>query len=240
MSQERTEALVLRGVDFSETSRIVTFLTPDRGVVTCMAKGARRKRSPLAAALDTFNRVELVYYWKDGRSVQTLAEASVLDGFRRLKADLEKSAYAAFPVELAGKAAGENAPAHGLYDTLVRGLAGMETWSGDVRTHACWQALHLLTEAGFAPVLGRCAHTGQPITGACGFRLDSGVVAPGERADRRLPAEVHDALCRLAEHGEACPEIAVDRAVFYVLRHYAAYQLESDFRSARVIEQMFD
>ncbi len=43
----------------------------------------------------------------------------------------------------------------------------------------------------------------------------------------------------LAEHGDGCPEIAVGREVFNVLRHYAAYQLESDFRSARVIEQMF-
>ncbi|HNT88720.1 MAG TPA: DNA repair protein RecO, partial [Candidatus Hydrogenedentes bacterium] len=96
MPQERTEAVVLRGVDFSESSRIVTFLTPDRGRVACLAKGARRKNCPYAAALDTFNRVELVYYWKDGRNVQTLGEAALLDAYPGIKGDLEKSVYAAF------------------------------------------------------------------------------------------------------------------------------------------------
>ena len=78
MAQEKAEALVLRGVDFSETSRIITFLSPERGLLTCIAKGVRRKGSPLASVLDTFNHVELVYYWKEGRGVHTLGEASLL------------------------------------------------------------------------------------------------------------------------------------------------------------------
>ena len=64
MSQERTEAIVLRGVDFSESSRIVTLLSPDRGRLVCMAKGVKRPKSQLAGLLDTFNRLEVVYYWK--------------------------------------------------------------------------------------------------------------------------------------------------------------------------------
>ena len=56
VSQEKTEAIVLRGVDFSESSRIVTFLSPERGRLTCIAKGARRKNSGVSAVLDTFNR----------------------------------------------------------------------------------------------------------------------------------------------------------------------------------------
>ena len=75
---------VLRGVDFSETSRIVTFLTPGRGRLACLAKGARRRRSPFQAMLDTLNRDEIVYYWKDGREVQQLGEAALLDGSEQI------------------------------------------------------------------------------------------------------------------------------------------------------------
>ena len=136
VSQERTEAVVLRGVDFSETSRIVTFLTPDRGKVACMAAGARRSKSSLSGVLDTFNRLEIVYYWKDGRSVQRLAEASVLDTYPLIKADLDKLVCASFPLEIAYKAAQENEPSEALYSTLVSGLVSMAQWAGDGRTHA--------------------------------------------------------------------------------------------------------
>lgn len=234
MSLERTEAVVLRAVDFSETSRVVTFLTPGRGRVACLAKGVRRRNSPLAATLDTFNRVELVYYWKDGRNVQTLGDAALLDAYRALKSDLAKSAYAAFPLEIAYRAASENEPSETLYDTVVRGLAGMAAWQGDPCTHACWQALQLLGEAGFAPELG--PPNGEP---AGGFSFESGMVGPGQRADRRLSHEAVAGLRALRAQTAHCPEIGATREVFSVLWHFAAHQLETDFRSVRVIEQLF-
>ena len=239
MSQERSEALVLRGVDFSETSRIVTFLTPDRGRVTCMAKGVRRKNSPLAAALDTFNHVELVYYWKDGRDVQTLGEVSVLDTWRPLKADLAKGAYAAFPLEIAQRTAPENAPSEGLFEALVRGLALMAAWPGDACVPACWLALAVLREAGLAPELRHCLKTGALVQGDSGFRLDGGVVVAGQACDRRLSTETRSALLALAEHTGDCPEIGPCREVFTILRRYAMHQLECDLRSVRVIDQLF-
>jgi len=80
VEREHTEAIVLKGVDFSETSRIVTLITPDRGKMACMAKGVKRPKSPMAGVLDTFNRIDLVYTWKDTRQVQTLIEANVANG----------------------------------------------------------------------------------------------------------------------------------------------------------------
>ncbi len=239
MAQERTEAVVLRGVDYSETSRIVTMLTPGRGRVACMAKGARRKQSPLAAVLDTFNRVEMVYYWKDGRAVQQLSEAALLDGFGPIKAHLEKSAYAAWPAELAGKVAHENEPSETLYATFVDGLNSLAAWQGDVRAHACWQAAQLLSAAGFEPALESCAECGAPVDDAPGFSYTGGVTCGGCRRDRRLSRPELECLRRLAWSRDACPDGPVLTNVYYTLCQYAARQIEADFRSIRVIDQMF-
>jgi DNA repair protein RecO (recombination protein O) len=239
VTQERSEALVMRGVDFSETSRIVTFLTPGRGLVTCLAKGARRKNSPLTSALDTFNRVELVYYWKDSRAVQNLGEVSVLDTWRPLKADLAKGAYAAFAFEIAQRAAQENAPSEELFQALVGGLGVIAAWPGDPSVPACWLALAVLREAGLAPEMQVCMKTGAVVSGACGFRFDGGVVAAGQACDRRLSAETRSALAALVESAGACPEIGDCREVFTLVRRYAMHQLECDLRSARVIDQLF-
>ena len=239
MSQERTEAIVLRGVDFSETSRIVTFLTPARGRVACLAKGARRKNSPFAAALDTFNRVEVVYYWKDGRNVQNLAEAAILDTFGGIKHDLEKTAYGAFVLEMAGRTAHENEPSEALFSALVNGLRSLDTWRGEARAHACWQAARLLSEAGFEPVLDRCVQTGAPVGPSPLFSYEGGVVADGRPADRRLSPDAYRALRALVASHDACPNVLVPEEVPVILTHYAARHLETNFRSTRVIQEMF-
>src|SRR5690606_17321491 len=110
MPQERSDAVVLLAVDFSETSRIVSVLTPQRGKMALLATGVRRPKSELAALLDTFNRVELVYYWKDSRSVQRLGEASLLSAYAAVKRDLDKQAYAGVGLEFVYKVAHENEP----------------------------------------------------------------------------------------------------------------------------------
>ncbi|HOE65626.1 MAG TPA: DNA repair protein RecO [Candidatus Hydrogenedentes bacterium] len=214
MSQERTEAVVLRGVDWSETSRIVTFLTPDRGKVACLAAGAKRAKGGTGALLDTFNRLEIVYYWKEGRSVQKLAETALLDSFGGVKRDLDKTVYAAFPLELAYRAAQENEPSQALYAALVHGLGRLAAWGGDARTHVAWQALCLLRAAGYG----------------LDFAMDrEQSAAPGLR----------DAVRVLSADGEKCPVPVVSGAVFAFLGRYAAHHLETDFRSLRVIREMF-
>ena len=216
MAQERSEAIVIRGVDFSETSRIVTFLTPARGKLACMAAGAKRAKSPMAGLLDTFNRLEIVYYWKDGRSVQKLAEASLLHSFAGLKSDLDKSVFAAFPLEFAYKVAQENEPSHDLFAELADGLSRLESWTGPARTHAAWQMLRLLTVAGFGPDLSSAGAFESPI-GAGALRVLRELASPGDTCP--IPNDAPEAFDALAR---------------FVVRH-----IDSEFRSLRVIGRMF-
>lgn len=239
MGQETTEALVLRGVDFSETSRIMTLLTPARGKVACMAKGVRKANSPLAAVLDTMNRVEVVLFLKEGRDIQTLGEASLLDRFPGVRADIERSAWAAFPLEVAGKVAHENEPSEALYAALRNGLEQWATFDGSARAHACWLVARVLHVAGFAPELDVCSHCGAPLRGAVGFACDSGAVCTACRADRRVSAAGLDALRALFSSELRCPPVTAGPEVFQVLRAYAARQVDADFRSARVLQEMF-
>jgi DNA repair protein RecO (recombination protein O) len=239
LSQEKSEAHVLRGIDFSETSRIITFLTPTRGQLTCIAKGARRKNSPLASALNTLNRVELVYYWKEGRSVQTLGEASLLESFPRIRCDLERGAYAAFPLEIALKVAHENEPCQSFYNAFSRGLYSLNAWDADARAHCCWQVARLLASAGYHPELFECVQCGGEIGDNSGFDYNAGTVCGKCTPDRRIDPATLDDLRAVFGAELACPGLASAEITFRVLRTYAARQTETDYRSLRVLDDMF-
>ncbi|GMV99873.1 MAG: hypothetical protein AMXMBFR84_10120 [Candidatus Hydrogenedentota bacterium] len=233
MSQDRSEAVVVRGVDFSETSRIVTFLSPTRGRLTCLAAGARRPGSRIGGLLDTFNRLEIVYYWKDSRSVQKLGEVTLLDDFQGIKSDLDKTAYAAFVLEFASKTAQENEPSSLLYETLVCGMQGMARWAGCARVHAAWQVLQLLRVAGFDPQLESV-----PQKGGVPFSYESGVVESGETFDVTLSSEAVVSMKAMAAAREACVESAHGETVFKALRGYIAHHWDTDFRSLRLIDRI--
>jgi len=236
VSQERTEALVLRGVDFSESSRIITLLTPGRGQVAVIAKGARRKNSPSGPMLDTFNVVEAVIYWKDGRGIQTLGDVSLLCRHTGLKRDLARGAYGAFVLELVGKTCPENVASEGIFRRVLDGLAALDGAEGDVRSMAAGLSLALLDEAGYGMAGDQCGRCGAAMPVAAGFALADGLLCrrcPGESGVSRAAVEGLAGLAR----GDGGGAAAVAE-VFTLVWRYASYQLETELKSVRVLERM--
>lgn len=237
MSQERTEAIVLKAIDFSETSRIVTFLTPDRGKLTCMVKGVKRPKSQLAGLLDTFNRIEVMYLWKESRSIQQMTDGTLLDRYAGIKESLDKSMYGAFLVEMMYRIAHDNEPSQDLYDVYVDGMNRLSAWAGDVCIHACWQIVRVLEVAGYSPTLDACCLCGSVLEDHAGFSYDGGATCSECVSDINIDRGTFRTLCAIGK-GSSCPRLKGGDKTFQLLRHFTARQLECDFRSARVIEQM--
>ena len=237
MSQERTEAVVLRAIDFSETSAIVTFFSPDRGRLTCMAKGVKRSRSQLAGLLDTMNRLEVVYSWKDSRNVQQMTDGALLDRYSGIKDNLEKSVYAAFLVELVSRMVHDNQPSVELFDIYVDGMADLEDWNGNVCVFTAWQAVRLLSVAGYGPMTRSCCVCGTDVQDDAGFSFSGGVTCPKCPSDVGMNRGAVKTLRAIGE-AESCPRLTGGEQVFDLLTRFASSQLECEIKSARVIGQM--
>lgn len=82
MLPEKSEALVIRHVDFSETSKIVTLFSRDFGKISALAKGARRLKGPFEAALDLLSRCRIVFLRKSSGGLDLLTEAQLVSRFR--------------------------------------------------------------------------------------------------------------------------------------------------------------
>ena len=103
-----TMALVLRGVDYKESDKILTLFTRELGKVTVSARGCRKKGSPLAAGCQLLCWSEMVLYDYNGR--WSVKEAATERQFRGVRDDLDKLALACYFAEVTELLAVEGLP----------------------------------------------------------------------------------------------------------------------------------
>ena len=154
-----TRGIVLRATDTHESDRILTVLTEDLGLVSVIAKGARSRRSKYAAACQNLVYSEMVLS-QSGRWYY-LAEASTLELFTGLPADIEKLTLGSFFAELTEAVCGEGEETHQMLRLLLNGLYALSYLDKPavlVKTAFTWRLMLL---AGFAPLLDACAVCGQ-------------------------------------------------------------------------------
>lgn len=111
----KTDAIILRVLDYSESSLIVTILSRKHGKVSLMARGARRTGSRQGGILYPGNLVSVVYHFKPSRSLQTLREASIRHRLDSLNREMEKMALVMSTLELVSQLVHEgeeNEPVH--------------------------------------------------------------------------------------------------------------------------------
>ena len=150
----RTDAVVLRTLDYGETSRIATLLTRSHGVIGALARGSRRPTSQFGSTLQPMAAVQVVFYHRPGRGLQTLKEAAHIVRWKQLGSDFERVPLGLRAVEVARGVLGEG-EAHPLaLDLLVRTLAFLD--AADVPANGVpWFQLRLASLLGFAPDVQR-------------------------------------------------------------------------------------
>lgn len=186
----RTEALVLRTIDFGESDRVVHLLTPASGRLTAMAKGARRSVKRFSGSLDVLNRlrIELAPRRRAG-AMARLEQARLLDWHPGLRRSAARFALAGYLAELLDRLAPEGASAGeagALYRFGVAALQAVEALAPDARLRVLLE-LRALDALGFRPELARCVRCGgEPV----GFHVPEGGVlcrACGLRGEGMLP-----------------------------------------------------
>ncbi|MBO8130397.1 MAG: DNA repair protein RecO [Candidatus Marinimicrobia bacterium] len=127
MSILKTEAIVLRTHPYHESSSIVKLFTQKHGLATVIAKGARRIKSPFRGNLETFNQIEVIYYYKSTRDIQTLSSSELKRSFFKNIDDLEKLFIPYLIIELVEKIPTSEDDAEPVYNLIVDTFSSMET-----------------------------------------------------------------------------------------------------------------
>jgi DNA repair protein RecO (recombination protein O) len=247
MTATRATALVVRGTDWSETSRITTLFTREFGKVRALAKGGRRLRSNFEIAFDLLTVCEVVFFHKVPGGLDLLTEARVIERFAHLRTNLTALYAGYYAAELLADGTQDYDPHPQLFDaavTFLRRLGSVDSAGGptadigDVSASLSAFELVWLRELGYSPRLDACAACGAEsappgLTARVAFSPSAGgVICPACTAaasDRRfLTASAWSALRGLVTAGpDATPDMpaaghvevrqVLGQAVSYVL-----------------------
>jgi len=146
-----TDAVVLRAIDFSETSRIVTLFTREKGKMGVMAKGARAAKSRFGSTLEPMNQISTVIHCKAGRELQILSEASHVKHHYILRSSIERMETGLRIIELVNALMQNDETNERVYGLLVASLYALEEAPG--RTANLWPffQLKMASLLGFEP-----------------------------------------------------------------------------------------
>ncbi len=192
MPTEKTAAIVLRTIEFSESSLVVTLFTRDFGKIGALAKGARRLKGPFDSALDVLTLCRIVFLHKSSEALDLLTEAKLQRRFRPAGRDLS-SLYAGYYVaELLSQLTDDCDPHPGLFDLADETLEALAAGEAVPRRVVRFElgALRLL---GHMPSLEHCVGCSVPVeaTGRVAFgELDGGVLCDNCRMGRKQVASV--------------------------------------------------
>lgn len=227
-----TEAIVLHAFNYLESSRIVRLATRDAGLVSVVARGARRPKSSLGS-LDLFTHGIAQISLRPNRDLHTLTGFDVARSRASLGNALPRFAAASMLTELVLRF-GHEESGRDLFAPLAAGLDLLQNGDDrdvtDLALRAAWQLVGAL---GFTPTIDDCAscHAAIPADEPAVFDMRAGGVlcancgATGS-GRRTLPASARHAI-RAWVSGEGCAanDVATRKAHRRLLREFLTEHL---------------
>ncbi len=151
--------IIFKIKDFSEADKLVSILGKKRGRIDAIAKGARRPTSRKTGSVDLFNKGK--FSFAEGKSLDILTEAELLDSSEKIKEDLGISKYLFYFAELIDVFFPEVSQGEELFDYFSELLDTINKENKDYIRLSF--ELKLLQVGGFGPNLDNCNLCGEAL-----------------------------------------------------------------------------
>ncbi len=238
----KTRALVLRRLDFGDTSRIAHFFTDEFGKLSAMVKGAKSPKSKTGLAIDVLNVVELVLYKKNTREVQLVSQVDLIKHFASIRDDYEKYRFASAVIELLSTMITESEPHPKLFEGSIKILSLIDSSNQSPKFLFAKYFLFFLRELGYEFQMERCNVCGREITKGeeASLNFEAGMFCTDCREDRltnfNFSAELFELLFCLNTKNSSCTYLEEDLdRVLVVLEKFLTYNV-GEFKGLKSIK----
>jgi DNA repair protein RecO (recombination protein O) len=169
---KRTEGIVLRTIPFGEADLIVTYLTPDFGIIKLFAKSPRKIKSRFGSSLEPLTRSSIAFWGREDAALPRLTQSDILHPFQSIRDSLDCFLKVTQLIELTLSFMPERDANRKVYALLLNTLAQIEAAGlADKNLLAHHFRIKLLDLVGFAPKLDAC--------GRCGSKGDTFYISQG-------------------------------------------------------------
>jgi len=151
MKQLKNPAIVLSRVNFRETDRILTVLTPDYGKVRLIAKGVRAIKSKLAGGIELF-AVNEIGFIKGRGEVATLIASRLERNFPAIITDIKRVQLGYEILKIIDRTIEDQAE-NGYFYLLEASLQGLNDLRVSPEIISLWFLAQLLAISGHTPNL---------------------------------------------------------------------------------------
>ncbi|MBI5402641.1 MAG: DNA repair protein RecO [Ignavibacteriae bacterium] len=116
MALLESEAFVLNGFRYGESSKIITLYSKEFGKFNAIVKGVRNVKARHSGVYENMNLIKIFLNKKENRSLQVISKAEIIKQFECVKSDLDKLAIGFSMLEILNKTSEE-------YDTAYNAFA---------------------------------------------------------------------------------------------------------------------
>ena len=183
---QRTEGIVLRTLPYGEADLIVTYLSPDFGLLKLFAKSPRKIKSRFGSSLEPLTHSKLSFWGKEDASLPRLTQSDIMHSFHTIRGNLGCFLRVSEMLELTISFIPERDANRMVFLLLLNTLNDLENNFLPVQTGNIAKdntaiedllinhyKIKFLKFAGFAPKLDACGKCGK--TGYC-FYISQGTI----------------------------------------------------------------
>jgi len=230
MAVYKSQVLILKCQDWSETSQVVHLLAREAGRLRSLAKGSRRGLNPFSGPLDRWVLGEAVFSVADPDRLATLMELYETERFEGLRRHLPAFYGASYATELVMALVPDLDPQPAAFDLVVRTfrlLAQVEPEACRAVTFAfAWRLLALL---GYMAEGGRCVECQATVAADQPVNYSAGLGGPlcancrPEGRTHHLTAKTAQAMAFLASADwDEVPRVRLSQATANQMRSVLA------------------
>lgn len=195
----KTQAIVLRRINFGDTSRIALFFTEDYGKLSAIIKGARSPKSKIGSIVDTMNVVEIVFYKKESSDLHLANQIELIKHFSNTRDDFEKYKYSSAIIELLNALTVENEQHKKLFEGTVKMLSLIDSTNDNPKLLFTKYLFFFIKEIGYEFQLEHCNVCNRKILPgeSASYNYESGLICSDCSEDRLTNFNFNEELFNL-------------------------------------------
>ncbi|UCH79708.1 MAG: DNA repair protein RecO [Nitrospiraceae bacterium] len=156
----RTEGIVLKTQKYGEADLIVTYITPDRGIISAFAKSPRKTKSRFGSSLEPLTHAKISLWGKE-QSLPKLTQSDIIHSFQKIREDYNDFIHVSKLSEILLSLTPSDSPNKKLFSFFLNILQFISSSEQESK-----EPLHLISRIrllaviGYAPRMSGCGRCG--------------------------------------------------------------------------------